>query len=187
MRLAAEGWSAPVTTSYGHAHALCDLPEGVNVGGITVTSADLKRVLGELGLSEVKTYVASGNVTCESDQDAGPLQEQVEAALGNAFSYDAHVQLFSHDELASIVSGYPFRTDEDHHRYVVLCDSAATAARLGTIAVGDMEQVEAAGRVVYWRCPKGSTLDTPFSKAASSTQYKALTTTRNLNTVEKML
>jgi uncharacterized protein (DUF1697 family) len=160
---------------------------GVNVGGIKVPSADLKRVLGDLGLTQVTTYVASGNVTCETDLKAPALQQEVEAALSAAFSYDAHVQLFSHDELASIVEGYPFESDDDHHRYVVLCDTAATATELDAIDVGDMEKVAAKGRVVYWRCPKGSTLDTPFSKATSTKRFKALTTTRNLNTVEKML
>jgi uncharacterized protein (DUF1697 family) len=160
---------------------------GVNVGGIKVPSAELKRVLGAVGLNDVKTFVASGNVTCETDLEAGQLQPEVEAVLSKAFSYDAHVQVFSHDQLAAIVEGYPFETDDDHHRYVVLCDSTATAKDLGAATVGDMEKVEASGRTVYWRCPKGSTLDTPFSKLTSAAKYRAGTTTRNLNTVEKML
>ena len=159
---------------------------GVNVGGIKVPSADLKRVLSDLGLTDVKTYVASGNVTCESEEKAAALQTEVEAALSTAFSYDAHVQVFSHDQLASIVTGYPFDTDDDHHRYVVFCDAAQTATELGKADVGEQEKVAAAGRVVYWRCPKGSTLDTPFSKLTSAKRYKSATTTRNLNTVEKM-
>lgn len=160
---------------------------GVNVGGVKVPSADLKRVLGDLGLTDVKTYVASGNVTCVTEEKAAPLQTKVEAALSTAFSYDAHVQVFSHDELASIVEGYPFETDDDHHRYVVFCDAVTTARELDGIDAGDMENVKASGRVVYWRCPKGSTLGTPFSKATSAKKFKAATTTRNLNTVEKML
>ncbi|MBI4901502.1 MAG: DUF1697 domain-containing protein [Actinobacteria bacterium] len=160
---------------------------GVNVGGIKVTSAELKRVLGDLGLDEVRTYVASGNVTCVSDLSPEALQAAVEAALSEAFSYEAHVQVFSRDELAHIVDDYPFATDDDHHRYVVICDSSPTASELGRGPVGDMEQVAAKGRVVYWRCPKGSTLDTPFSKSTSGSRFKALTTTHNLNTIEKML
>lgn len=160
---------------------------GVNVGGIRVASADLTRVLGDLGLGEVKTYVASGNVTCTSDLKPAELQRQVEEALSGAFGYDAHVQVFSHDALAKIVDGYPFATDDDHHRYVVFCDSSATADRLGEIGTGDMEETAVSGRVVYWRCPKGSTLDTPFSTSTSGGRFKSLTTTRNLNTVEKML
>ena len=160
---------------------------GVNVGGIKVPSADLKRVLSDLGLTDVKTYVASGNVTCESEEKAAALQTKVEAALSTAFSYDAHVQVFSHDQLASIVDGYPFETDDHHHRYVVFCDAPQTASELGNAHVGEQEKVAAAGRIIYWRCPKGSTLDTPFSKLTSAKRYKSATTTRNLNTVEKML
>ncbi len=160
---------------------------GVNVGGIKVPSVDLKRVLSELGLTDVKTYLASGNVTCETDLAAPTLQGEVEAALSRAFSYAAHVQLFSHEELAAMVHGYPFATDDDHHRYVVFCDSVSTATELDRIDAGDMEKVKASGRIVYWWCPKGSTLDTPFSKATSAKRFKALTTTRNLNTVGKML
>ena len=99
---------------------------GVNVAGIKVPSADLKRVLSDLGLTDVKTYVASGNVTGVSEEKAAALQMKVEAALSTAFSYDAHVQVFSHDQLASIVTGYPFETDDDHHRYVVFSDSGRT-------------------------------------------------------------
>jgi uncharacterized protein (DUF1697 family) len=95
--------------------------------------------------------------------------------------------VFSHRELAAIVEAYPFETDDDHHRYVVLCDAAQTASELGKAEVGDMEKVAATGRTVYWRCPKGSTLDTPFSKLTSAKKYRVATTTRNLNTVEKML
>ena len=67
---------------------------GVNVAGIKVPSADLKRVLSDLGLTDVKTYVASGNVTGVSEEKAAALQMMVEAALSTAFSYDAHLQVF---------------------------------------------------------------------------------------------
>jgi uncharacterized protein (DUF1697 family) len=160
---------------------------GVNVGGVKVTSADLKKMLAGLGLDDVKTYVASGNVTCTSTLEAAELKSAVENALGARFSYDAKVLVFAHDELAAIVKGYPFDHDADHHRYAVLCDSAATAKELAAATVGDMEKVSADGRTLYWRCPKGSTLDTPFSKFSSAKRFRELTTTRNLNTVEKML
>lgn len=160
---------------------------GVNVGGVKVPSADLKTVLAGLGLDDVKTYVASGNVTCTSSLKAGELKSTVEKALSATFSYDAKVLVFAHEELAAIVRGYPFDDDAEHHRYAVLCDSAATSKELAAATVGDMEKVSAHGRTLYWRCPKGSTLDTPFSKFSSAKRFREVTTTRNLNTVEKML
>ena len=160
---------------------------GVNVGRIKVPSADLRTMLTGLGLDDVKSYVASGNVTCACDLKASELKNTVEKALSTTFSYDAKVLVFPHDELAAVVAGYPFEVDDGHHRYAVLCDSADTATELAASTVGDEEQVAAVGRTLYWRCPKGSTLDTAFAKGVGASRYRELTTTRNLNTVEKML
>lgn len=38
------------------------LLRGINVGGITIRMADLARVFEDLGLTEVRTILASGNV-----------------------------------------------------------------------------------------------------------------------------
>ncbi len=159
---------------------------GVNVGGIKVESAPLARLLSGLGLRGVRTYLASGNVTFTSELRAGPLQQLIEGALSQEFSYDAHVLLYPRSELAAIVAGYPYDDSPDHHRYAILCDSAVTAADVAAQA-GGYEQVLVSGAVVYWKCTKGSTLHTPFAKVLAKRAYKATTTTRNLNTVEKML
>ena len=42
------------------------LLRGVNVGGVTVRSADLAALFRELGFADVKTFVASGNVRFEA-------------------------------------------------------------------------------------------------------------------------
>jgi len=157
---------------------------GVNVGGIKVESKRLVQVLQELGLDRVVTYLASGNVTFSTPADSR-LQARIEQALSAAFAYDAHVLLYPRADLAAIVSGYPYADDPDHHRYAILCDSAERAADLAAQAVD--EDVSASGSVVYWKCPKGSTLTTPFSKVLARRHYKAVTTTRNLSTIEKLV
>lgn len=158
---------------------------GVNVGGIKVESAKLRQVLTGLGLTDVTTYLASGNVTFGSDAAPATLTADVERALSDAFHYDAHVLVFRRSTLAAVVTGYPFAHDPGHHRYAVFCDSPATAADLA--GAGGAEEVSADGPVVYWRCPRGSTLATPFAKVLARRAYPAVTTTRNLNTVEKMV
>lgn len=160
---------------------------GINVGGVKIRAFELNAALQAIGLSEIKTFAASGNVTCESALGAASLQRRVETALGKAFSYDAHVLILHQGDLAAVVAGYPFPTDDEHHRYVVICDGEQTASELGTVQAGDEENVSAMGRLVYWRCPKGASASTMFSKAAGAKRYKAVSTTRNLNTVEKML
>ena len=42
------------------------LLRGVNVGGVTVKSADLAEVFRDLGFTEVRTVLASGNVVFDA-------------------------------------------------------------------------------------------------------------------------
>lgn len=158
---------------------------GINVGGIRVPMAQLRSCLADLGLSEVKTYLQSGNVTLTSSETADTLRPRIEEALSATFGYQARVLIRDHDELAGIVAGYPFPADADHHRYAIFCDSQSIADDLA--AARGEEDVAAGSSVVYWRCPKGSTLKTPFSKQLERREIRPVTTNRNLNTLEKML
>ena len=49
------------------------------------------------------------------------------------------------------------------------------------------ERAAAGGDVLYWEVPKGSTLESKLSKHLAKAKYKPLTTTRNLNTMHKVL
>lgn len=158
---------------------------GVNVGGIKVPMAELRACLEGLGLEDVRTYVQSGNATFRAKRVSAAA---IEKALSARFDYDAHVLLLPRSALRDLVSGYPFDARDDHHRYAVLCASQAVADELVAGAGrSDLEQVAAGERVVYWSCPKGSTLKTPFAAVLAKKKYKPTTTNRNLNTLEKML
>jgi uncharacterized protein (DUF1697 family) len=158
---------------------------GVNVGGIKVPMAELRACLEGLGLEDVRTYVQTGNVTFRAKRASAPA---IEKALSARFGYDAHVLLLPRSALAGLVSAYPFAAREDHHRYAVLCASQAVVDELvAAAAPSDLEQIAAGDGVVYWSCPKGSTLKTPFADVLAKKKYKPTTTNRNLNTLEKML
>ncbi len=162
---------------------------GVNVGGVKVPMADLRARLNDLGLVGIRTWLASGNVVFDSDQPATTLAPRIEAELSRCFGYDAHVLLFTYDSLAGIVAGCPFEASADHHRYVIFCADQAVVASLTAAAaeVGASSDVMAGNAVVYWLCPKGSTLTEGFSGVLAKARYRATTTNRNLNTLEKML
>ena len=44
----------------------------------------------------------------------------------------------------------------------------------------DNERVAPSDGVVYWECPKGSSLDTPFAKLIAKAKYRSTTTNRDL-------
>ncbi len=163
---------------------------GINVGGIRVQMEGLRHCLSTLPVSEVKTYLQTGNVTFESQLSALELKPMVEKALTEQFNYTAHVLLYPADVIGNTVADCPFRPDESAHRYAIFCQSKDVILELMSYKDqldDNVETIAAGDTVVYWRAPKGSSTDTPFSKIIAKPKYKAVTTNRNLNTLEKMV
>ena len=164
------------------------LLRGVNVGGINMKMADLAEVVRGLGYDEVKTVLASGNVVFTSSESAGTAKERLETALRERFGYEAWVHVLTRDAVAKIVEAYPYARSDDRHAYVVFILKAELLDAMLTVELDpDFEQTEAGDGVLYWTIPKGSTLDSAFGKAQGSGRHKQWVTTRNLNTLEKLL
>lgn len=165
------------------------LLRGVNVNGITIRSADLADLFRGLGFADVRTVLASGNVVFGTDADASTLKTTIEQALRDRFGYDAWIVLVRHEDLAAVIEGFPFDRADDRHDYVVFgSDDDALDALLADLALdATVEQVARGEAVVYWSCPKGSSTDTVFAKRAGAARFKRTTTTRNTNTLRKLL
>ena len=163
---------------------------GINVGGIRVPMPALKECLSGLGLREVTTYLQTGNVLFSSNVSADKLKPLIEKSLSTNFHYEAFVLLFPQQIIKEVVGGYPFEADISSHRYAIFCGSSEVKNELLSFAETldpAIEEIAAGKDVVYWRAPKGSSTDTPFSKIVAKATYKATTTNRNLNTLEKMI
>ncbi|UYP17528.1 DUF1697 domain-containing protein [Rhodococcus sp. Z13] len=167
------------------------LLRGINVGGIRIRMADLKDVFTGLGLTEVRTVLASGNVLFESPDSPETLEPRIEAALTERFGYDAHVFVVERSYLERVVDAFPFdETREGWHSYVVLVSDPAVLAQLDTLADGldpQLEQVATGEGVLYWQVEKGRTLDSVVGKRSGSAKHKATTTVRNMKTLRKLL
>jgi len=171
------------------------LLRGVNVGGITVRSAELAALFRERGHTDVATILASGNVRFVADTAPSAragLKDAVEKALRDRFGYDAWIVLLTLDELAAAVTAFPF-DEEDGGRqpYVLFSSDAAVTAEL-TEAAASLEDtvtdpVAPGAGVLYWNPPTGRTVDTPFAKVLGKARYKSTTTNRNLRTLRRIL
>lgn len=165
------------------------LLRGVNVNGITIRSAELRSLFESRGYRDVRTVLASGNVVFDADAGAAELKRDVEQALRDRFGYDAWIVLVPHDALAAVVDGFPFESAADRHDYVVFgSDDAALDDLLADLELDPaLERAARGDGVVYWSCPKGSSTDTSFAKRAAAARFKRTTTTRNVNTLRKLL
>jgi uncharacterized protein (DUF1697 family) len=164
------------------------LLRGVNVGGVNVKMADLAEVVRGLGYDDVKTVLASGNVLFTTGDAASAAKEKLEAALRERFGYEAWVHVLTQRTIAKIVDAYPYPRSAERHAYVVFILKSEVRDELLAVELDpQIEQAKAGDGVVYWTVPKGSTLDSAMGKAQSAARHKPWLTTRNLNTLEKLL
>lgn len=167
------------------------LLRGVNVGGITLKMVDVQAVFSGLGLSNVKTVLASGNVLFDSDDEAADLKPRIEKALSDRFGYEAWVHVVDLDTIERIVRDFPFDSGrEGWHPYVIFTSDDGLADDLLALEGSldnEQESIRRGNGVVYWTVERGSTLSSTFGKATGRARYKETTTTRNLRTLQKLL
>ncbi len=111
----------------------------MNVGGITIRSADLAALFRDtLGFAEVRTFLASGNVRFETDAATGAraaLKSSIEKALRERFGYDAWIVLVTLAELERAIAKFPFDdADAARQPWVVFCVDTATRDELAEAA-----------------------------------------------------
>ena len=176
------GWHPDGMTRY------VALLRGVNVGGVTVKMADLAEVVRGLGYDDVTTVLASGNVLFTTTDAASTAKKKLEAALRERFGYEAWVHVLTQHAITKIVGAYPFERSAETHAYVVFILKPDLLEALEAVELDPaVEQAARGDGVLYWRVPKGSTLDSAMGKAQGSGRHKPWLTTRNLNTLEKLL
>lgn len=161
------------------------LLRGVNVGGRTVKSAELKDCFVRAGFEDAQTVLATGNVIISSNKTAQELKPEIEGFLLASFGFPITVCVIGEQKIAKITADYPFDNNPDFHRYVIFKDSAVELPNLKLN--NKLEAVQLDDSVVYWRVLKGHTLDSDFAKLSAKVAAKSFSTTRNLNTLEKIL
>ena len=109
------------------------LLRGVNVGGITVKSAELRELFDGLGFEGVRTVLASGNVVFETTKREAhaALKRRIERALADRFGYDAWIVLVTRAELERAIDAFPFDADDARRQpWVIFASEPAVVDEL---------------------------------------------------------
>ena len=167
------------------------LLKGVNVGGNRkLPMADLRAFLEGLGLTDVKTLLASGNAVFDAgEKDAGKLEARLEKEARAELGLDTGWLLRSHAELAAIVKANPFpdaAKAHPNHLLVHFHRDAFPKALLDGFAHDGPERLVAHGRELFVDYPE----DVGHSKlpqAMNKAKFPKLATARNWNTVLKLV
>lgn len=160
----------------------------VNVGGHTVKMDRLRALFEEMGMREVSTYIASGNVVFGAAGEAGALERRIEEHLERSLGYPVATFLRSPEEVRAAAELRPFPAAEAPHALYVAFLKAPPepAVRERILAMRtEVDDFHVRGREVYWSCRVPS-MESAFSGAVLERTLGAPATMRNVNTVRKL-
>jgi uncharacterized protein (DUF1697 family) len=164
-------------------HRNIALLRGINLGSKRrVAMADLRGLLEELGYTDVRTVLASGNAIFTGKTSRAKL----EAALEKRFKMKIDVVLRTMDELQAIVDADPFGEEVDNptRYFVVFLDREPD---LGPLEGDDFapDRFVADGHEIYVWCPEGMQ-NSRLMKALGKPGLAGTATVRNWATVNKL-
>jgi uncharacterized protein (DUF1697 family) len=164
--------------------------KGINVGGKKkIPMADLRDLLGQMGFTEVSTYLQSGNAVVASPDSAQKVATRIEKALHETFGMNVRCLVRTGPELQAVIDAHPLAEVAQNGSWMfalfLSADPDPTLVKAhdvrelapGNVAVGD--------QVIYQWCPQGP-LESPNVAAFAEKHWKLTVTGRNWNTVSKL-
>ena len=160
----------------------------INVGGHTIIKmTDLKKMFESCGLENVQTYIQSGNVIFESDEnDATLLERQIERQLEKDTGNKIQLFVRTIREVQFIANKGPFRAEAEETVHVSFLNEKPNRKQQEALLALKSEADEFAvkGREVYnLRHDREKSV---FSNNFIEKILKMHATTRNLTTIGKI-
>ncbi len=178
------------------------LLRGINLGGKNkVAMTDLRALVGELGHTDVLTYIQSGNVlfTAPADTDCAAAARAMTEAISARLGVTAPVVVVTREELGQIHAANPFPDEPDPKRVHAVVLSAPPGPELAakldaavaqSAAKGAKDAAVVVGRTLYLHTPAGygtSDLSAAALRIVSSPKAGVTGTARNWATITKLL
>ncbi len=169
------------------------LLRGINIGGHHKIKMEALRGLCEsLGMTEVQTYIQSGNVVCRAGKRSpDTLSRQLEDAIEKHSGFRPSVVARTAAELRAVIERNPFAGRSDvapnHLGVSFLAADPGDAAREKVRAMDVApEELHIAGREMYIHFPNGMG-QSKLPSTAIGRALKTEGTVRNWNTVERLM
>jgi len=164
---------------------------GINVGGNNILPmAKLKSDLESLNLSNVRTYIQSGNVVFDSGvETTSLLKERITKCVEEAHGFRPQLLLLTREDLLTAIESNPFPNAVSDPKTLHFFFLAEPASNPDTEALGGMktstEKYQLTDGVFYLHAPDG----VGRSKLAANAEKHlgVVTTARNYRTVAKLL
>ena len=166
------------------------LLRGVNVGRAKrISMADFSAILTDLGATDIRTVLNSGNAVCTTDRKPTALATAVGAEIEQRLGFSSDVIIRSANQLAAVLESNPLgsvATDASRH-LVMFLGTAPTAADVAALQAIDLdpEQWVLDGEELHVWLPNG-VADSQVIKALNKGVLGVTWTGRNWSTVQKL-
>lgn len=168
----------------------CAFLRGVNVNGTSMKMAEVCKIFNDVGMKDVGSVLATGNILFSSDKNRDDLKAILEKELSEYFNYEAFLFLKTEKEIIEIFEQNPFTPADDSHIYVFIGREKMEQeilAEFKNSIKSDTENGEIVNQTFYWQVAKGNTLDSYFGKILGKKSLKEKMTSRNINTIDKII
>jgi uncharacterized protein (DUF1697 family) len=138
---------------------------GINVGGTRIAKDDLCAPFGAIGLDNVTTFRASGNVIFDGPKEpATKLAARIEKALADELGFTkATTFIRTAAEMRALAKDDPFPREPDQKLHVLFCLKKPPASVLEYAT--DSDQLKIGKKELYW-APEGRMTDSELDLKA---------------------
>jgi uncharacterized protein (DUF1697 family) len=167
------------------------LLRGVNVGAKnSLPMAELRAMLEKIGCADVQTYVQSGNAVFGTKLGAAEFTRSIEKAIERYMGRPVATTLRTSAQMKAIVDGNPFGKVAANPAYlcVTFLSNTPTKAEVAPLHAHafEPELFKVAAKEIYTWHPHGQGRSV-LAGALAKLKLRGAATTRNWNTVQKLL
>jgi uncharacterized protein (DUF1697 family) len=168
------------------------LLRGINVGGNNIIKMDaLRKIFEEMGFSDVKTYIQTGNVVFEdTEKDKSKLREKIEEKVFKEIKGKINSAILTFSEMAEIILKKPedFGEKDEEYKYDVIFLIEPLQAKDAVKEFNPRDGVDkiyAGKNVLYHSILKKERTKSHITKIIESKIYSQISI-RNWNTTKKL-
>ena len=165
---------------------------GINVGGHRITNDELRAACEAVGLQDVATFRASGNVifSAEDGEDPDAIVDRIETGLAGTLGYEVPVLLRTAAEVSEIAAHQPFdarlvERSAGKLQVSLLTTTPSAQARKAVLGLAsEQDPLAIRKRELYW-LPSGGMMESELDLKAIDAAL-GVSTRRTKGTMEQV-
>ena len=168
------------------------LLRGINVSGHNMMKMDaLKMMLENIGFQNIRTYLQSGNVFVDSEEDASKVGFMIKQEIFKVFGHEVPTIVITKEDLELCFKNSPFLKEKDidtKKLYVAFVSTQLKKENINDLKISQFKPDEASidGNRIFIKYAVGAG-KTRFDQKYMEKKLNGTATIRNWNTVTNLL